>query len=123
MPRSVRLSLTGHEVRCEDQIVLGEATLAALHKRVGQNVTVSYGSKAQAPAYLPPMRVKIVGTATLPAIGRAQVLHTSLGSGGIIDAGVITPALRAVLLSNLIVSDIDMVLVRMKSGRESHRAT
>lgn len=108
--------LTGHEVRAEDQIVLGEATLAALHKRVGQSVTVSYGSKAQAPAYLPPMRVKIVGTATLPAIGRAQVLHTSLGSGGIIDAGVITPALRAVLLSNLIVSDIDMVLVRMKSG-------
>jgi hypothetical protein len=108
--------LTGHEVRLKSQIVLGEATLAALHKHVGQSVTLSYGSKAQAPAYLPPMRVTIVGSATLPAIGRAQVNHTSLGSGAVIDAGVITKGLRTDLLSNLIVSDIDMVLVRMKSG-------
>lgn len=108
--------LTGHEVRSKSQIVLGEATLAALHKHVGQSVTLSYGSKAQAPAYLPPMQVTIVGSATFPAIGRSQVLHTSLGSGAVVDAGVITPGLRTDLLSNLIVSDIDMVLVRMKPG-------
>jgi ABC-type antimicrobial peptide transport system permease subunit len=105
--------LSGHEVRAKDQIVLGEATLAALHKRVGQTVTLSYGSKAQAPAYLAPMRDTIVGTATLPAIGRAQVLHTSLGSGAVVDSGVITGGLKTSLLSNLIVSDLDMVLVRM----------
>jgi hypothetical protein len=108
--------LSGHEVGAKNQIVLGEATMAALHKRVGQSVTISYGSKAQAPAYLPPLRVKIVGTATFPAIGSAQVLHTSLGSGAVIDAGVVTKGLHAVLLSNLIESDIDMVLVRMKPG-------
>jgi putative ABC transport system permease protein len=108
--------LTGHEVRATNQIVVGDATLAALHEHVGERVTLSYGSKAQAPAYLPPRKVTIVGTATFPAIGRSQVLHTSLGSGAVIDAGVITKGLRADLLSNLIVSDIDMVLVRMRSG-------
>lgn len=108
--------LSGHEVRAKKQIVLGESTIAALHKRVGQSVTISYGSKAQAPAYLPPTRVTIVGTATFPAIGSAQVLHTSLGSGAVIDSGVIPNGLRAVVRSNLIVSDIDMVLVRMKPG-------
>ena len=108
--------LSGHEVRAKNQIVLGEATLAALHKRIGQSVTLSYGSKAQAPAYLPPMQDTIVGTATLPAIGRAQVLHTSLGSGAVLDADVITSALKTALLSNLIVSDLDMVLVRMTPG-------
>jgi hypothetical protein len=108
--------LSGHEVRAKNQVVLGEATMAALHKRIGQSVTISYGSKAQAPAYLPPMRVTIVGTATFPAIGSSQVLHTSLGSGAVLDAGVITSGLRAVLHSNLIVSDIDMVLVRMRPG-------
>jgi hypothetical protein len=108
--------LSGHEVRSENQIVLGEATLAALHKRVGQSVTISYGSKAQAPAYVAPMRMKIVGTATFPAIGSAQVLHTSLGSGAVIDADVIPGGLRAILKANLIESDLDMVLVRMKRG-------
>ena len=42
--------ISGHGVRATNQIVLGEATLAALHKHVGQHVTLSYGSKAEAPA-------------------------------------------------------------------------
>jgi hypothetical protein len=108
--------LSGHEVRAKDQIVLGQATLAALHKHVGQSVTLSYGSKAQAPAYLPARQVTIVGAATLPAIGSAQELHTSLGSGAIISAAVITKGLQAVVLQNLVVSDVDMVLVRIRPG-------
>jgi hypothetical protein len=108
--------LSGHEVRAKDQIVLGEATLAALHKHVGQSVTLSYGSKAQAPAYLPARQVTIVGAATLPAIGSAQELHTSLGSGAIISAGVITKGLQAVVLQNLVISDVDIVLVRIRPG-------
>jgi hypothetical protein len=108
--------LSGHEVRRKDEIVLGEATLAALHKHVGQSVTLSYGSKAQAPAYLPARSMTIVGAATFPAIGSAQELHTSLGSGAIISAAVLKGGLEAVLLQNLVVSDVDMVLVRMRPG-------
>jgi hypothetical protein len=108
--------LAGHEVRAKNQIVLGEATLKALHRHIGQSVTLSYGSKAQAPAYLPRRQVKIVGAATLPAIGSSQVLHTSLGSGAVISAGVITGGLRTAVLQHLVVSDLDMVLVRMRPG-------
>jgi hypothetical protein len=90
--------------------------LAALHKRVGQSITISYGSKAQAPAYFPPTRVTIVGAATFPAIGSAQVLHTSLGSGAVIDSAAVPGGLRAAVKANLIESDLDMVLVRMKPG-------
>lgn len=116
-PSNARVSpplLSGHDVRNKHQIVVGEATLAALHKRVGQTVVLSYGTKADAPAYVPPSTVTIVGTATLPAIGRSQVLHTSMGIGAVLDSGVITGSLHAAILQNLVVSDIDTVLVRMR---------
>ena len=40
--------LTGHALEANDQIVLGSATLAQLHKRVGERVVVSYGSPKDA---------------------------------------------------------------------------
>jgi ABC-type lipoprotein release transport system permease subunit len=75
--------LSGHGVDAAKQIVLGAATMAQLHKHLGQYVTVTYGSPADAPIYLPPTRLLIVGTATFPAIGFASTIsdHTSMGSG------------------------------------------
>jgi len=75
--------LSGHGVDAPRDVVLGAATMAALHKHLGQYVTVSYGSPADAPVYLPPTRLRIVGTATFPAIGFASTVsdHTSMGTG------------------------------------------
>ena len=61
--------LSGHGIENNHQIVLGNQSLALLHKKVGQTVTVSYGSPENAPVYIPPFAMTIVGTATFPAVG------------------------------------------------------
>src|ERR1019366_1144509 len=66
--------LSGHAVQKKDQIVLGGATMAQLHKRLGDTVVFSYGTRADAPIYVPPTRLVIVGTATMPAVGFASVI-------------------------------------------------
>lgn len=91
--------LAGHEVDANNQIVLGGSTLAALHKHVGDTVVVSYGSPANAPIYVPPTTLRIVGKATLPALGDPGVLHTSMGTGAVISQGIESPAMQAALLS------------------------
>jgi hypothetical protein len=86
--------LKGHPVLEPSQIVLGAATLAQLHKHVGDTVIASYGAPADDPVYIPPTRLQIVGSATLPAIGLAQTLHTSMGTGAIILVGTEPAAFR-----------------------------
>jgi hypothetical protein len=75
--------LSGQAIESGYQTVLGAATMAELRKRVGDYVTVSYGAPATAPIYIPPTRLRIVGTATFPAIGFASTVsdHTSMGTG------------------------------------------
>ena len=80
--------LSGHALDANDQIVLGAATLAALHKKIGDTVSASYGSPADAPVYVPPTPLRIVGTATLPAIGASGALHPSMGTGAMISRGI-----------------------------------
>jgi hypothetical protein len=87
--------LSGHPLTANNQIVLGAATLAALHKRVGDTVVASYGKPADAPVYVPPTRLTIVGTATLPAVGGVQTLHPSMGTGAILSDGIPPPAFRS----------------------------
>lgn len=70
--------LSGHALEANDQVVLGATTLAQLHKHVGDTVDASYGSSA-------PTRVRIVGTATMPAVGPASQLHLSMGTGALVD--------------------------------------
>ena len=69
--------LSGHGLRGQGQVVLGAMTLAQLHKRVGDVVTVSDGAPH-------PFRLRIVGTATLPSIGVAGTLHTEMGAGAVL---------------------------------------
>jgi len=71
--------LSGSVVTGPGQIVLGPATLAALHKKLGNTVTVSEGQ------ILPPTRLRIVGTAALPTIGDVIGVHASLSTGAIIS--------------------------------------
>lgn len=82
--------LAGHAVETKDQIVLGAATLAQLHKRIGDTVVVTYGRFGD-PVYVPPTRLVVVGTATMPAVGYSSVIddHTSMGTGALMsEAGL-----------------------------------
>jgi hypothetical protein len=91
--------LAGHRLEANDQIVLGAATLAQLHKRVGETVTVTYGTSKDFPVYVPPTHLLVVGTATLPAVGDSGYLHTSMGTGALVPISIEPPAFRKALTS------------------------
>ena len=78
--------LAGRAFHAGNEVVLGAATMAQLHKRLGDSVTISFGTRADAPVDIPPTRLRIVGTATFPAIGFASTVsdHTSMGTGVLI---------------------------------------
>jgi hypothetical protein len=107
--------LSGHAIQAKNQIVLGAATLASLHKKIGQSVVVSYGSPEDTPIYQPPTHLVIVGTATMPAIGTAGTLHPSMGTGGLLSRAIFIPALARALVNadpNLNGPAIDVVRTR-----------
>jgi hypothetical protein len=70
--------LSGHGLDGPSQIVLGVATLAQLHKHLGD--TIEEQSRAARPA-----RLRIVGTATLPSLGIDGTLHTEMGTGALLS--------------------------------------
>lgn len=83
--------VSGHGLATSHQIVLGAATLAQLHKQIGDTVDLRF-----VPGYpRRPIRLTIVGVATMPAIGIAEGLHTSMGIGASVpaDAGPVTVGL------------------------------
>jgi hypothetical protein len=71
--------LSGHTLEDRDQIVLGATTLAQLHKRVGDTVEAHYGSVSNQ------TRLRIVGTATMPAVGPGLGLRLSMGTGALVS--------------------------------------
>jgi hypothetical protein len=91
--------LSGHSIEGNNQIVIGAETLAQLHRRVGETVIASYGTKKDYPAYVPPTRLLIVGTATMPAIGNSGSLHTSMGTGALLSVGIEPGAMKKALSS------------------------
>lgn len=111
--------LSGHGLNSEGQIVLGAATMAVLHKQVGDTVLISYGTPENAPVYVPPTRLKIVGTATLPAVGYTSFIddHTSMGTGALVPVGIEPPAFQRVLHNtDQNFNGPGMVFVRMRPG-------
>ncbi|MGC2485630.1 MAG: FtsX-like permease family protein [Acidimicrobiales bacterium] len=108
--------LSGHEVDAGNQIVLGEATMQELHKKIGDTVIASYGTPRDAPIYLHGV-LTIVGTATLPAVGNPQNLHVSMGTGGIVSNLVESSAMRKALASPYpTLNGPPMVFVRLRYG-------
>ena len=89
--------LSGHAPQGNAQIVLGAATVKDLGTHVGGTVTVTYGSKQNAPYYVPPTVLHVVGSATMPAIGfpSSEGDHTSMGIGALVPTGVITRLISA----------------------------
>jgi FtsX-like permease family len=111
--------LSGHGVREANQIVLGGTTLAALHRRIGQTVEVSYGSPSSAPVYFKPTAFTIVGTATFPAIGYSSLVadHTSMGVGGLFSQSDLPRAFIAIVSgSDPNLGGPELAFVRLRPG-------
>jgi hypothetical protein len=114
--------LSGHALEKVDQIMLGAATMAQLHKRLGDTVTVSYGTPKEAPAYVPPTRLFIVGTATMPAVGFTSIVsdHTSMGTGALVSIDVLPAAFQQTILSPYpTLNGPSLVWVRLRPGVEA----
>jgi hypothetical protein len=115
--------LSGHEVDADNQIVLGAETMQQLHEHLGGVVVVTYGTRKDAPVYVPPTRLTIVGTATLPAAGGSFSLHTSMGIGAIIAKGVEPATMRKFIASPYpTLNGPNLVFVRFRAGVSSSRA-
>jgi hypothetical protein len=69
--------LSGHNVETAGQIVLGSLTLKQLGQHLGGIVEVTSGAGS-------PARLRVVGTATLPAIGQGG-LHLEMGIGAVLS--------------------------------------
>ena len=78
--------LTGHRIDGRGQIVLGSATLAQLHEKLGDTVVVQGDG-------IPKARLVIVGTATLPTIGTVLGVHPTMTTGAVIPTSVVPTAL------------------------------
>lgn len=116
--------LSGHGLDGSGQIVLGPETLASLHKRVGATVTVSYGAPNTAPLYLPPFPVRVVGTATFPAVAGSATFadHTTMGSGAMLEYEDIPAGFRRATQSpDPTLNGPALVFIRLRPG-VSHAA-
>jgi hypothetical protein len=98
--------LSGHGLDAADQVVLGAGTLHQLHKRVGDTLVVRAHNG-------PPVKLTIVGTATLPPIGVIGSSHLEMGSGALLSYRLIPPAARNLFEGT---PGPNAVLVRTKGG-------
>jgi hypothetical protein len=98
--------LSGHGLDASHDIVLGPATLAQLHQRVGGTVVVSGGSLR--------VRLRIAGTATMPAIGGVLSVHPSMSTGVLFSSAVIPGASGGPFGPQL--AGPNAILVRLRPG-------
>ena len=77
--------LSGHGLESDRQVVLGPATLAALHTHIGDTVVVDTGRKST-------VRLRIVGTATLPTIGSSGDPELQMGTGAVLATSLFPAA-------------------------------
>ncbi|HZQ58331.1 MAG TPA: ABC transporter permease [Acidimicrobiales bacterium] len=110
--------LSGHAVAGPDQVVLGDATLRALHTHVGATVVASMGTPSQAPLYVPPTRLLVVGTATLPAVAGSGSFgaHTGMGTGGLLSVGIAPQLQQSPPGSDPTLNGPPLVFVRLAHG-------
>jgi hypothetical protein len=99
--------LSGNGLRTSTDIVLGASTLAALHKHVGDTVSV-------APDGGVTTTLRIVGIATLPAIGVGGETHLEMGSGAVVPFQLIPVAQRNQF--NDPITGPNAIFVRWKPG-------
>ena len=81
--------LTGHAVEARTRSSSGRPPWRSCTSTSATPSSVTYGTPGS-PVYLPPTRLVVVGTATMPAVGYSSVIddHTSMGTGALMsDAG------------------------------------
>ena len=78
--------LSGQRLEEPNEVVLGALTLAQLHTHVGGTVVETSGTG-------PPVHLRVIGTATMPAIGGPGP-HLEMGSGAVLDYHLIPPPAR-----------------------------
>jgi hypothetical protein len=104
--------IAGHGLRQTNEVVLGAATLAELHLHIGDTVGLRYT------ASFPPRAIPlvVVGVATMPAIGIAENLHTSMATGALIpaDNGLLTEKLGPQAYPGC--NGPNMVFIRTRTG-------
>jgi FtsX-like permease family len=98
--------LSGHGLDNSHDIVLGPATLAQLHQRIGGMVTLSSGSFR--------VRLRIAGTATMPAIGGVLSVHSSMSTGVLFSQAVLPG--NAFGAFGRFLAGPNAVLVRLRPG-------
>lgn len=103
-------TLTGHGLNATDQVVLGETTLAELHKHLGDTVAISDGQGTST-------LLRIVGTATMPAIGSASLAHLEMGSGALLSDTLIPAAAKNTFAAPL--TGPNAILVRLRPGTDA----
>ena len=101
--------LSGHGLDAANQVVLGDATLAALHKRVGDTVTFSNGKTKST-------KLTIVGTATLTPISKGL----EMGTGALVATSDFPPALLNAQESAI--PGPQAVLIRLRAGANTRAA-
>ncbi|HTZ30186.1 MAG TPA: FtsX-like permease family protein [Streptosporangiaceae bacterium] len=99
--------LSGRGLDSSHDIVLGPATLAALHQRVGGTVTLHGGSLN--------VRLKIAGTATMPAIGGVLSVHPSMSTGVLFSTAVLPGKAVGSVFGRLLTGP-NAILVRLRPG-------
>jgi hypothetical protein len=95
--------LSGHGLLAANQVVLGDATLASLHKRVGDTVTFDDGKSR-------PTTLRIVGTATLTPITKGL----EMGNGALVATSDFPTSLTNVQESEI--PGPQAVLIRLRAG-------
>ncbi len=105
--------LSGHAFDGTGQVVLGAVTMAQLHKKVGETVTVAGPGTRQTP-------LTIVGTATMPSIGVAGSSHLEMGTGALLSYTLISRGARNVF--DVPIAGPNAILVRIKSGADPKAA-
>jgi putative ABC transport system permease protein len=99
--------LSGHGLDSSHDLVLGPATLAQLHRRVGGMVTLASGSFH--------VRLRIAGTATMPAIGGVLSVHSSMSTGALFSTAILPEGASSGPFGPLL-SGPNAILVRLRSG-------
>ena len=100
------------------QVVLGAATLALLHRHIGDKIFISYGTPNTAPLYLPPTPAIVVGTATFPAIAGSSTFadHPTMGTGALLsDRDLPASFLRAIKSPDPNLNGPALVFVRLRA--------
>jgi hypothetical protein len=95
--------LSGHALNASNEVVLGPQTMQSLHKKLGDTVTFDTGLSK-------PIRLTIVGTSTMPALGQ----DTEMGTGAIVARANFPPALLNIQSAQI--PGPNIVLVRIRAG-------